>query len=88
MDSKQILESLLARGSSARRAAVCERRCFTVEQIRELIRVSPSETNELRETFGIGVSTRAVIYRRLVMLHFNTLVVRWNGEEKKEDRAA
>jgi hypothetical protein len=62
-------------------------RCFTVEQIRQLIRVSPGDAKELRETFGKLVATRAVIYRRLVLAHFDALAGKENGAQKKE-RAA
>jgi hypothetical protein len=64
------------------------RRCFTIDEIRELIRVSPSEAKELRETFGKVVAARAVAYRWAVRMHFDALAGRGSNEEKKENRAA
>jgi hypothetical protein len=55
------------------------RRCFTVEEIRKLIRIAPSEARELRETFGVAVATRAIAYRRAVFLHFELLASSANG---------
>jgi hypothetical protein len=51
-------------------------RCFSPDQIRRMIHVSAVERESIRRTFGPMASSRAVAYRRLVLLHFNRLAMR------------
>jgi hypothetical protein len=49
--------------------------CFTVEEIRALIRISPDEARELRK-FGKIVAARTIAYRGAVLRFFNLLAAR------------